>query len=270
MDVACFRLTKRAGPKWFGAVTYTYSKLTGNYAGLTNTDPTDGQGGRHSPNNHRAFDLPTMTYMANGKIDDGVLATDRPHTAKMFGYYRLRWWEQETLVGVIQSAFQGTPTSTCVPVVGTSSACEWAEERGSFVNFHRAANGDFVSDGVLQNKRTAPYFQTDVHLSQAIRINKSNENQRLVFEVEALNLWNQHTAVAYNQIVFGIGSNLISPARPERFTGDPGIDWNKVMRGFDYVSEINAEKQLTLASRYGLPQVFQQARNFRLAIRFVF
>ena len=91
-----------------------------------------------------------------------------------------------------------------------------------------------------------------------------------MFEVEALNLWNQHTAVAYNQIVFGIGSNLISPARPERFTGDPGIDWNKVMRGFDYVSEINAEKQLTLASRYGLPQVFQQARNFRLAIRFVF
>ena len=264
------RLTKRAGPKWFGAVTYTYSKLTGNYAGLTNTDPTDGGGGRHSPNNHRAFDLPTMTYMANGKIDDGVLATDRPHTAKMFGYYRLRWWGQETLVGVIQSAFQGTPTSTCVPVVGTSSACEWAEERGSFVNFHRAANGDFVSDGVLQNKRTAPYFQTDVHLSQAIRINKSNENQRLVFEVNALNLWNQHTAVAYNQIVFGIGSNLISPARPERFTGDPGIDWNKVMRGFDYVSEINAEKQLTLASRYGLPQVFQQARNFRLAIRFVF
>jgi len=55
---------------------------------LTNTDPTDGNGGRHSPNNGRAFDLPTMTYLPNGKIDDGPLSTDRPNTAKVFGYYR--------------------------------------------------------------------------------------------------------------------------------------------------------------------------------------
>ena len=68
---------------WFGAVSYTYSKLTGNYAGLTNTDPTDGGGGRHAPNNGRAFDLPTMTYLPSGKIDDGPLATDRPNTGKV-------------------------------------------------------------------------------------------------------------------------------------------------------------------------------------------
>src|SRR5207253_9610771 len=58
-----FRLSKRSTGKWFGAVSYTYSKLRGNYAGLTNSDPTDGNGGRHSPNNHRAFDIPTMTYL---------------------------------------------------------------------------------------------------------------------------------------------------------------------------------------------------------------
>ena len=35
-DGAEFRLVKRAGGKWFGSVSYTYSRLTGNYAGLTN------------------------------------------------------------------------------------------------------------------------------------------------------------------------------------------------------------------------------------------
>ena len=52
-DGAEFRLVKRAGGKWFGSVSYTYSRLTGNYAGLTNSDPTDGTFGRHAPNNGR-------------------------------------------------------------------------------------------------------------------------------------------------------------------------------------------------------------------------
>jgi outer membrane receptor protein involved in Fe transport len=269
-DSVEFRLSKRPTGKWFGAITYTYSKLTGNYAGLTNTDPTDGGGGRHAPNNGRAFDIPTMTYTPSGKIDDGPLATDRPNTAKMFGYYRLRWWKgQETLIGVIQSLYQGTPLSTCLPVVGTSSACEWAEGRGNFVNFHRASNGDWVSDGVVQDARTPAYIQTDMSLQHEIMVSKGNENRKLVFEINAINLLNQHAPVGYNEIVTGISSNLISPTRPSRFSGDPQVDWNKVMRGFNYVSEINAEK-LTLANRYGLPQVFQGARNLRLAIRFTF
>jgi len=41
------------------------------------------------------------------------------------------------------------------------------------------------------------------------------------------------------------------------------------MRGFDYVAEANAEK-LTLANRYGMAQVYQGARNVRIAIRFTF
>jgi hypothetical protein len=75
-------------------------------------------------------------------------------------------------------------------------------------------------------------------------------------------------------------SGLISPTRAKRFAGDPGVDWARVMGGFDFTSEINTESQdprvdprgqlqgLTLASRYGLPQVFQTARQVRLALRF--
>src|SRR5205807_7116565 len=99
-DGAEFRLVRRGTGKWFGSLTYTYSRLTGNYPGLTNTDPTDGTFGRHAPNNSRLFDLPTMTYLPSGKIDDGPLATDRPHTVAGFAYYRLPWKHMETDLGL--------------------------------------------------------------------------------------------------------------------------------------------------------------------------
>ncbi len=266
------RLSRRATGKWFGAVSYTYSKLTGNYSGLTNTDPTDGQGGRHAPNNGRAFDLPTMTYTPSGKIDDGPLSTDRPHTGKVFGYYSQRWLHMETLFGIVQSAFQGTPISTCLPVVGTSSACQWAEGRGNFVQFSRAANGDFVVDRIVRDARSDNFFQTDLSVRHEIMV---SEGKRLSFEINAANIFNQHAAVAYNEIA--VATNYISPSRAPRFSGDPGVDWGKVMHAYNYVDAVNAggaftgvQTPLTLASRYGLPQVFQMARNIRLALRFTF
>ncbi len=273
-DGAEFRLAKRSTGKWFGAVSYTYSALRGNYAGLTNTDPTDGSGGRHAPNNGRAFDLPTMEYTPSGKIDDGPLATDRPHTAKVFGYYRLKYKGQETQIGFSQFAYEGTPLSTCLPVVGTSSACQWAEGRGNFVNFSRSANGDIVKDSVDYGARTAPFFQTDMSIRHELPM-KGHENMKISFEATATNLFNQHAATGYYQ--FAIPTNLINPSRPSRFSGDPGVDWGKVMNGYNYMDALNGsgsfagvQSKLTLASRYGMPQLFQQARNMRLSVRFTF
>jgi hypothetical protein len=269
-----FRLSRnpRAG-KWFGSITYTYSSLTGNYSGLTDSDPTDGQGGRHSPNNGRAFDLPTMTYLPNGKIDDGPLATDRPHTVKMNGFYRLKWLGQETTFGFVQSAYQGTPISTCLSVIGTTSACQWAEGRGNFVQFHRdSATGNLVKDGVIHGARTDALFQTDFTLRQSFHVSKDHENRLLTFESDIFNLLNQHSVLAVQEIPFA-GGGLINPTRASRFTGDPNTDWAKVMTGYDYVAAANGANgnpKLTLASRYGLPTVFQTARNMRLALKFTF
>jgi hypothetical protein len=272
-----FRLTRRAGTRLYGTVSYTYSKLRGNYSGLVDTDPTDGNGGRHSPNNGRAFDLPTMTYLPSGKIDDGPLATDRPHTAKVWGYYRLPWLGQETSFGVSQAFYQGTPISSCLPVVGTSSACQWAEGRGNFTRFHRDPSGNIVSDGVVHDARTDIYLQTDLSVRHEIRVSKDHENYKLVVEGNGYNLFNQHAATSYYQFV--IPTNLINPTRPSRFSGDPQTDWAKVMNGYNYVDALNgtgafggaaAQQPLTLASRYGLPQTFQIARQFRFAVRFMF
>ena len=79
----------------------------------------------------------------------------------------------ETDLGVTQSAFQGTPISTCLPVVGTSSACQWAEGRGNFVKLSRAANGDIVKGDVVKNARTDPFIQTDLSSATRFRCRKS-------------------------------------------------------------------------------------------------
>ena len=187
-DGAEFRLSRRSSGKWFGSLSYTYSKLRGNYPGLTNTDPTDGTFGRHAPNNSRLFDLPTMTYLPSGKIDDGPLATDRPHTATGYGFYRLRWKGMETHLGATQYAFQGTPISSCLPVVGTSSACQWAEGRGNFVQLSRDPSGNIVKGDVIHGARTDALIQTDVNLRHEIVV---KEGQRIAFEANIINVFNQ-------------------------------------------------------------------------------
>jgi hypothetical protein len=259
---------------------------------LTNSDPTDGSGGRHNPNNTRLFDLPNMTYLPNGKIDDGPLSTDRPNTGKVYGFYRLKWLGMETNFGVIQSAFQGTPINTCLPVVGTSSACQWAEGRGNLVNFTRTpglyqpdpskanfctACGDFVVSSITNNARTDPYFQTDLVVTHEFKL---TERYRLKLGANVYNIFNQHSAVAVNENVNGSGSQLVSPTRASRFSGDPQVNWAQIMSAYNYVdaanhtgafaSPVETGTPMTLASRYGLPTVFQTARQLRLEVHFTF
>ena len=164
--------------------------------------------------------------------------------------------------------------------VGTSSACQWAEGRGNFVNFTRAPNGDFVKGDVVKNSITDPFLQTDVSVRHELRV---SEGKRVGFEINATNLFNQRAAVSYYQ--FAIPTNLINPARASRFPGDLGVDWAKVMSPYNYVDALNGtgafagnvpgtstriQSPLTVANRYGMPNVFQNARSIRLAVRFMF
>jgi hypothetical protein len=221
-----------------------------------------------------------MTYLPNGKLDDGPLSTDRPHSATGYAFYRLKWAHMETDLGVTQFAFQGTPISSCLPVIGTSSACQWAEGRGNFVHLSRAANGDIVKGDVVNNARTDPYIQTDLNFRHEIPF---QEKYRLSFEATFANLFNQRSTLAVYE--FMIPANTVTPLRASRFPGDPQLDWGKVMNGYNYIDAMNGtgafagtlpgsstpiQAKLTLASRYGMPSLFQQARNMRLSVRFTF
>ena len=268
-----FRASYRTA-RLFASGSYTYEKLRGNYSGLTDTDPTDANGGRHNPNHGRAFDIPTMPYLPSGQIDDGPLATDRPNTAKLWGFYTLPWHGQKTVIGLSQAIYQGTPISSCLPVVGSSSACQWAEGRGNFAQLSKDPSGNIVKTGVETNARTDAYVQTDLSLRHEFRVS-NNDVYKLVLEANAYNFFNQHAETSIYQ--FAIPTGAINPSRAPRFPGDPGTDWGKLMNGYDYVAALNGtgdfagvQGPLTLASRYGLPQTYQIARQFRFALRFVF
>ncbi|MGD0309754.1 MAG: TonB-dependent receptor [Acidobacteriota bacterium] len=278
-----FSLSKRATTAWWGSISYSYSALRGNYPGLTNTDPTDGgAGGRHAPNNSRLFDIPTMTYLPNGQIDDGPLSTDRPNTFKAFGFYRAKWFGGQTIFGITQLIYEGTPINTCLPVVGSSSACQWAEGRGNYVDFSRNADGSIAKTGVEDGKRTPAYLETDFTVRHEILPSREHEKMRVSFEANITNLLNQRSATSYYEFV--IPTNEIIPSRVSRFSGDPNIDWGKMMNGYNYVDALNAtgafagttstgtkiQSPLTLANRYGMPNGWEGARQIRLTLRFAF
>ena len=137
-------------------------------------------------------------------------------------------------LGVTQSAFQGTPINTCLPAIGTSSACQWAEGRGNFPNLTRAANGDIVKGDTVMNARTDPFVQTDISLHHEIQV---HEGVRMEFEGNLINVFNQRSVLGVYE--FGIPTSLINPSRASRFPGDLGVDLGKVMNGYNYVDAMN-------------------------------
>lgn len=258
------RLTYR-GSKLFGQVVYTYSRLRGNYSGLTDTDITDGNGGRHNANNNRSFDLPVMQYTTTGAVVDGVLGTDRPNVLTAAGFYPLRWLHMDSTLGLIQTIAQGTPKSTCVPVVDSTSSCQFWGQRGDWANISRDATGNLVLDGVQSGARMPVYKQTDLNLSHSFGVSKTNEALRLSFEVNVINILNQHAVLAYNPNPFAQSNEFIKLSDSSQL----GYNVQKFLTGYDPIAEANAQG-LIKSSRYGLPILYQGARAVRLGTRFTF
>jgi outer membrane receptor protein involved in Fe transport len=261
------RLTYR-GSKLTGLVTYTYSRLYGNFSGLTDTDVTDASGGRHNANNNRTFDLPEMQYTTTGKVADGPLGTDRPNVLNMSGYYTLRWFGMQTSFGVIQTIAQGSPKSTCVPVVDSTSSCQFfGDSRGTFANLVQdPTTGVFTVASVEKDARMPFYTQTDFSLNHSFHVSKTHEQMRLGLEFNAQNLLNQHAVLSVNPNPFGRGTEFLKFAD----ASPTGVDVTKFLTGYDTAAEATAQGGMVANSRYGLPFLFQGSRNLRLGIRFMF
>jgi outer membrane receptor protein involved in Fe transport len=100
-----FRFVKRLSNHWSLTSTYLYSRLYGNYSGLTSSD----ENGRNSPSVNRFFDAQYSSFDRLGRPVFGLLQTDRPHIFKMEGTYDTPW---RTVVGVYWLAESGTPLQT--------------------------------------------------------------------------------------------------------------------------------------------------------------
>ncbi len=153
-----FRLRKRLSNNWSLTTSYLYSRLRGNYSGLTSSDENN----RNSPSVNRFFDGQYNSFNRLGQPNFGPLQTDRPHLFEVQATYDLPWG---TGVGVYWLGQSGTPEQT-----------QMSEKGIPFFPFGRGDLG-----------RTAVYSQTDFVVQHAFNM----AGQRLKFELNVLNLFDQ-------------------------------------------------------------------------------
>lgn len=267
-----FRVTKAASRNWAGTFSYTWSRLWGNYTGLTTTDQTDGNAaGRNSPDTTRAFDEPFYYFGANGKSNDGVLPTDRPNTFKGNVYYQLHWKGSKTTFGVFQSAYEGTPVSSYTDLAtsayGIPYEAAYIFGRGKWANVTQDAAGN-ITFGTPYNRRTPWFTQTDFNIAEQFKV---GEGRSLRFEASIFNLFNQHSVVQYYQ---GFNSmDALTPLAPGGVSLASGAAlYQTLMGGYNPQAWVSSggSPLVVKSSWYGQPQQYQLLRTMRLGVSFTF
>ena len=296
------RLTKTSSNHFAGMFSYTYSKLRGNYTGLTNSDISDGQqGGRSSPNNSRAFDEPYFQYNAFGGSSSGLLPTDRPNTFKGYGYYELSWLKKfSTNFGVFQYLYSGAPMSSYLDVGANTYWAVYAWDRGKWVDASQDPTTGVVSLGAPHTRRTPWWTQTDFNITQNFKI---TESKSLSFTVDATNLWNQRAVTTFNADVTSLDNNAAaqyltlpptqsavgfctrgtggSTEAPQCSIAGGDFFYSAAMQPYNVLALMNDRRSscgsstvgcisTATNSAYGKPYYFQLARNIRLGVKFSF
>jgi hypothetical protein len=268
-------LTKTNSQHWFAMFSYTYSRLRGNYTGLTSTDVADGFGGRNAPNNSRSFDEPYFSFNANGGSSSGLLPTDRPNAFKGYAYYELPWskfsHKLSTDVGLFQFAYSGSPQTSFMDV-GFSQPGAWPVDivgRGKWVDVTEDPTSGAITVGAPRTNRAPWFTQTDFNFQQNYKLREQNT---LSFSVTFSNLLNQHVVTAVGQQVdSNITQSFLSPNNS--FIASTGFYAN-AERPYDVQSLLNQTNLFglgnTVNSQYGKPYLFQAARTIRLGVKFTF
>jgi outer membrane receptor protein involved in Fe transport len=294
------RLTKVPTKHWAGMFSYTYSRLYGNYTGLTTTDQTDGNAaGRNSPDTSRAFDEPFYYFGANGKSNNGYLPTDRPNAFKGNVYYSLPWGKgQTTTFGIFQFGYQGSPVASAIDLtaatIGIPYESTYIYGRDKWVNATSDPATGAITLGTPYYRRTPWFTQTDFNLAHKIKV---SEGKTLGFDATFTNMFNQHSVVAYYE---GLNSqNQASSLHPGYDAAGFGVNladgaalYKILESGYNPQQWINGVAAspagcspsgnpppkcvtnnitpVTLSSWYGKPQQYQLLRTIRLGVKFTF
>ena len=151
---------------WALTASYVWSRLYGNYSGLSQSD----ENGRTDPNIGGTFDAPLALFDAAGEPLYGRLATDRPHQAKAQFVYTAPFGLN---VGVFQSVASGLPVSRYALL---------APGVGPVFYAGRGSEG-----------RTPALSQTDLSVQYVLALGGS---KRLTVGLNVLNLFNQAQGVS--------------------------------------------------------------------------
>jgi hypothetical protein len=271
------RLTKTQSRGFSGMFSYTWSRLWGNYSGLTTTDQTDGgTTGRNSPDTTRSFDEPSYYFQANGKSSDGVLPTDRPNAFKAYAYYTMPWRgnlrNNSTTFGLFQVAYSGSPVSSYSDVglaiangAGAPPPVEagYLFGRGNWVNVTQDVSGN-ITLGTPYARRTPWYTQTDLNLQHSIKVNHNNEAQVLSLNANFTNLLNQHAITAYWA---GFNSTYLGSALFPFQIFNGAAFYQSVETGYNAQAQVTADGVVKNAL-YGQPNLWQISRHIRLGATF--
>jgi hypothetical protein len=272
-----FRVTKALTNHWFGQVAYTYSRLRGNYSGLTATDIADGGGARANPNNNRSFDEPQFQFAADGSVSNGLLATDRPNSFKAVAYYKYTAFKKHDLsVSIFQQASSGSPLSSFADVNGGAGSYPvYVVGRGKWIDVTRDGTGNWIF-GNTYVRRTPWFIQSDASLTESYAVSSAHETWRLGFEANFTNLLNEKAATVYASRInasTGSSGNYILPAgstagNPNYGILENGYDWKTIANNGNGTS--TSRPPLTLSNQYGQPNAWQAGRAIRLKFKFVF
>lgn len=181
-----FRLTKRLRDNWSGSVSYTFSRLFGNYDGLAQSILGP------SPNQGSYCQAVEGCYTSQGTADEGLLPGDVPHEFKLNGSYQLPL--SLTLGGAFR-AKSGTPISRALGV--NQATLTYPEGR--------------LSDG-----RTDFLTQLDLFLQWGFTL---RGRTRATLSVNLLNVFDQDASLqVYKYMLLG-GSSVIVVPRDVYFAG---------------------------------------------------
>jgi len=166
-DAVEFAISKNFSDNWYLRASYMWSRLYGNYSGLSQSD----EDGRTDPNVGRAFDYPIMMFNQHGEAEYGPLATDRPHQFKAQFIYQLPFG---TSVGLNQYVASGVPITPEITVIPPNNfPVQWMGSGGG--------------------GRMPVYSYTDLSLRHAFNVGGSRQIQLMA---DVFNLFNQKTATS--------------------------------------------------------------------------
>ena len=248
--------------------SYTYSRLRGNYSGLTSTDLSDGGASRENPNDNRSFDEPYFQFTSHGTSASGRLATDRPNVLKLDGSYSRKWNPKNTTsLGLFQEAFSGSPQSSYMNVdyknAGTGGAV-FVEGRGKWVDITTNSSGAAVF-GKVYDRRTPAFFETDANINHAVRL--GDNGRSLFLEAIVTNVLNQREVTSlYSQMD---STNSAAYLTTSNISGTSQLDYYKLITPYAYQTLWNTQS-LVMSSEYGKPYTYQASRSIRLRIGYRF